>query len=107
MMLCIDASWVSRPSKAARINHTPKSRWYPEFRCVRRPWSPGIRLNAVHPEPAVPYEDTIGRDGELVRVATEVKADPLPAIITGDLHDVAWSRTARRFQRLSGLLDSR
>jgi endonuclease/exonuclease/phosphatase (EEP) superfamily protein YafD len=66
-----------------------------------------IRLYAVHPEPPVPHEDTIGRDGELVRVATEVRADPLPAIVTGDLNDVAWSRTTRRFQRLSGLLDPR
>jgi endonuclease/exonuclease/phosphatase (EEP) superfamily protein YafD len=66
-----------------------------------------IRLYAVHPEPPVPYEDTIGRDGELVLVAAEVKKDPLPAIVTGDLNDVAWSRTTRRFQRLTGLLDPR
>jgi endonuclease/exonuclease/phosphatase (EEP) superfamily protein YafD len=66
-----------------------------------------IRLYAVHPEPPVPYEDTIGRDGELVLVAHEVKRDPLPAIVAGDLNDVAWSRTTRRFQRLSGLLDPR
>lgn len=66
-----------------------------------------IRIYAVHPEPPVPYEDTIGRDGELVLVAAEVKKDPLPAIVTGDLNDVAWSRTTRRFQRLTGLLDPR
>ena len=66
-----------------------------------------IRLYAVHPEPPVPYEETVGRDGELILVAREVKDDPLPAIVAGDLNDVAWSRTTRRFQRLSGLLDPR
>ncbi|HEX4892428.1 MAG TPA: endonuclease/exonuclease/phosphatase family protein [Hyphomicrobiaceae bacterium] len=66
-----------------------------------------VRLYAVHPEPPVPYEDTVGRDGELVMIAAEVKHDRLPAIVAGDLNDVAWSRTTRRFQRLSGLLDPR
>lgn len=66
-----------------------------------------VRLYAVHPEPPVPYEDTVGRDGELVLVAREAKADPLPVIVTGDLNDVAWSRSTQRFQRLAGLLDPR
>jgi hypothetical protein len=61
----------------------------------------------LHPEPPIPFEDTLGRDGELILTAREVRSDPLPAIVTGDLNDVAWSRTTRRFQRLSGLLDPR
>jgi endonuclease/exonuclease/phosphatase (EEP) superfamily protein YafD len=66
-----------------------------------------FRLHVLHPEPPVPYEDTLGRDGELLLTAKEVEGDPMPAIVTGDLNDVAWSRTTRRFQRLSGLLDPR
>ncbi len=66
-----------------------------------------LRLHVLHPEPPVPYEDTLGRDGELILTAREAKADPLPTIVAGDLNDVAWSRTTRRFQRLSGLLDPR
>jgi endonuclease/exonuclease/phosphatase (EEP) superfamily protein YafD len=66
-----------------------------------------FRLYVLHPEPPVPSEDTLGRDGELILTAKETVSDPLPAIVTGDLNDVAWSRTTRRFQRLSGLLDPR
>ena len=51
-----------------------------------------FRLYVVHPEPPIPFEDTLGRDGELVLMAREIKSDPLPAIVTGDLNDVAWSR---------------
>jgi endonuclease/exonuclease/phosphatase (EEP) superfamily protein YafD len=66
-----------------------------------------FRLHVLHPEPPIPFEDTLGRDGELILTAREVRSDTLPAIVTGDLNDVAWSRTTRRFQRLSGLLDPR
>ncbi|HET7715303.1 MAG TPA: endonuclease/exonuclease/phosphatase family protein [Bauldia sp.] len=74
---------------------------------VELPDGRSFRLYVVHPEPPVPFEDTLGRDGELILTAYEAKSDPLPAIVTGDLNDVAWSRTTRRFQRLSGLLDPR
>jgi endonuclease/exonuclease/phosphatase (EEP) superfamily protein YafD len=43
----------------------------------------------------------------VILVARDVEADSLPAVVAGDLNDVAWSRTTRRFQRLSGLLDPR
>ena len=66
-----------------------------------------FRLHVLHPEPPVPYEDTLGRDSEVILVARDVESDSLPAVVAGDLNDVAWSRTTRRFQRLSGLLDPR
>jgi endonuclease/exonuclease/phosphatase (EEP) superfamily protein YafD len=66
-----------------------------------------FRLHAVHPEPPVPTSDSVGRDAELALVARLVKEDRLPAVVTGDLNDVAWSPTTRRFQRLSGMLDPR
>jgi len=69
----------------------------------------GRRFNliAVHPEPPVPYAETTGRDAELILAAKIVEEEQLPSVITGDLNDVAWSRTNRRFQRLSQLLDPR
>lgn len=66
-----------------------------------------FRLVAAHPEPPVPYADSVGRDAELGRVAEEVAQDSIPCIVTGDLNDVGWSRTTRRFQRMSGLVDPR
>lgn len=66
-----------------------------------------FRLYVVHPEPPVFSHDTIGRDSEIALIGLEAQDDPLPAVVTGDLNDVAWSTTTRRFQRLSGLLDPR
>ena len=66
-----------------------------------------IALFALHPEPPVPFHPTEGRDAEIGMVGVETTKTDLPAIVAGDLNDVAWSRTTRRFQRLSGLLDPR
>ena len=74
---------------------------------VALPSGERFRLHVLHPEPPVPYADTLGRDSEVILVARDVEADSLPAVVAGDLNDVAWSRTTRRFQRLSGLLDPR
>lgn len=66
-----------------------------------------VRIIALHPEPPVPVRDTLGRDAEILLVAEEARDEQLPLIVTGDLNDVAWSRTTRRFLRISGLLDPR
>ena len=66
-----------------------------------------IRLYVVHPEPPTVTHDTKGRDAEIALIGMEAADDDLPAIVTGDLNDVAWSSTTRRFQRLSGLVDPR
>ncbi|MEH6645138.1 endonuclease/exonuclease/phosphatase family protein [Sulfitobacter sp.] len=66
-----------------------------------------LRLYVVHPEPPAIDHDTKGRDSEIAHIGMEAAHDPLPAIVTGDLNDVAWSTTTRSFQRLSVLLDPR
>jgi endonuclease/exonuclease/phosphatase (EEP) superfamily protein YafD len=66
-----------------------------------------IELYAVHPEPPLPQQDVEERDAELLMVARELKERGRPALVAGDLNDVAWSHTTRLFQRLSGLLDPR
>lgn len=66
-----------------------------------------FRLFVVHPEPPVPTRDTVGRDAEIILVGRMARDETAPTIVTGDLNDVAWSRTTRRFQRISRLLDPR
>ncbi|WP_412051405.1 endonuclease/exonuclease/phosphatase family protein [Hoeflea sp. Naph1] len=80
----------------------------PSISCVvRLPGGRDVRIIALHPEPPLPNRDTLGRDAEILVVAKQAHTEPLPLIVTGDLNDVAWSRTTRRFLRISGLLDPR
>ncbi|UEM19802.1 endonuclease/exonuclease/phosphatase family protein [Skermanella mucosa] len=65
-----------------------------------------IDFHGVHPKPP-PLDDTEERDAELLLVGRQVHRDPLPAVVAGDLNDVAWSRTTRQFQEISSLLDPR
>jgi endonuclease/exonuclease/phosphatase (EEP) superfamily protein YafD len=65
-----------------------------------------IDFHGVHPKPP-PLQDTEQRDAELMIVARNVREQAKPAIVAGDLNDVAWSRTTRSFQEISGLLDPR
>ena len=66
-----------------------------------------VRIYVLHPEPPTALNDTMGRDAELSAVGQLVRGEEAPLIVTGDLNDVAWSRTTRRFLRLSRLLDPR
>ena len=75
----------------------------------------GIRLRSgaevaffgLHPRPPVPGVDTAQRDAELVLVGREVKREARPALVAGDMNDVAWSDTSRLFKEVGGLLDPR
>ncbi|MFD0916500.1 endonuclease/exonuclease/phosphatase family protein [Pseudahrensia aquimaris] len=74
---------------------------------VEHPSGPRFRLITVHPEPPIATRDTVGRDAELALIGKEVRDYGEPLIVTGDLNDVAWSHSTRRFKRISKLLDPR
>jgi endonuclease/exonuclease/phosphatase (EEP) superfamily protein YafD len=66
-----------------------------------------IDLYGLHPQPPAPLQDSAQRDTELLVVASEISRTRRPAIVLGDLNDVAWSPTTARFKRVGGLLDPR
>lgn len=66
-----------------------------------------VELYCLHPEPPVVGAHAYERDAEILLVARESVRSPYPVIVCGDMNDVAWSRTTRLFQRVSGLLDPR
>ena len=68
-----------------------------------------VELHCLHPRPPAPQEaeDAKPRDAELILVARSLRDRDVPAIVLGDLNDVAWSRTSYEFQDISGLLDPR
>jgi len=91
----------------------------PEVRFLFDPAIPSIRtevklrsgavitLYGVHPRPPAVRQDSTERDVELLLIAQEIKERGSPAIVLGDLNDVAWSPTTLRFMEVGDLLDPR
>jgi endonuclease/exonuclease/phosphatase (EEP) superfamily protein YafD len=93
----------------------------PEVRFLLKPDIPSIRtgvrlrsgdvvmLYGLHPEPPSPTEadSSLPRDAELVMAGREIAQSHRPALVAGDLNDVAWSHTSRLFRRIARMLDPR
>lgn len=66
-----------------------------------------VRLFCVHPRPPRPEDATEDMDKELMLVADQAFESPHPTLVMGDLNDVGWSPTTRKFLKKSGLQDPR
>lgn len=66
-------------------------------------------LYCLHPAPPSPTENPTSkpRDEELLLIAKEVRASDRPSIVFGDMNDVAWSATSRRFRKTGNMQDPR
>ena len=74
---------------------------------MRLPSGDHVQFFGVHPRPPRPGDDTGERDTELTLIAQEIRGQRRPVILAGDLNDVAWSRTSRRFRQTAALRDPR
>jgi endonuclease/exonuclease/phosphatase (EEP) superfamily protein YafD len=80
----------------------------PSMTCrVHLPNGESFRFYGVHPLPPGVAVDSTQRDAELVLIGRAAREEGEPAIVAGDLNDVAWSYTTRLFQKVSGMLDPR
>ncbi|MGM0630292.1 MAG: endonuclease/exonuclease/phosphatase family protein [Pseudomonadota bacterium] len=82
----------------------------PSVHClIELPCGQKVKAHFVHPAPPSPTEneESEERDAELLLIARRVEPEKFPTLVTGDLNDVAWSRTTLLFRKMSGLLDPR
>lgn len=106
--------WSRLPLYDARVEFLVQQDVPSIHATLRLPDGTDIRVHSLHPRPPTPQEqDSSGpRDAELVLVGKQIRQErddgtEEPTIVVGDLNDVAWSRTTKLFQKLSGLLDPR
>ncbi len=77
------------------------------FTEIKLPSGVMIEFYGLHPRPPSFGQDTDERDAEILIIGREVEEAQHPAVVTGDLNDVAWSDTTTLFQKISGMVDPR
>ncbi len=66
-----------------------------------------VDFYALHPRPPHAFQSSTDRDAEILVIGREIRERGEPAIVAGDLNDVAWSHITRLFRRVSDMLDPR
>lgn len=77
------------------------------YASVRLPSGNSFDLYSIHPKPPKPGTSSYERDTEILLVGKKVRERNNPALVAGDLNDVGWSGTTKRFQEFSQLGDPR
>lgn len=95
------------PIKNVEINFLVEPDIPSFFATIILPSKAEVELHCLHPKPPMPGIPTYERDTEILLIGKRVRKSGKPAIVVGDLNDVAWSSTSALFQRYSGLLDPR
>ncbi|MDO1450661.1 endonuclease/exonuclease/phosphatase family protein [Rhodocytophaga aerolata] len=95
------------PLKDTEINFLVEKGIPSMYARVLLPTGEDFDLHCLHPKPPKPGSPTYERDTEILLVGKRIKQSDRPAIVVGDLNDVAWSYTSELFQRYSGLVDPR
>lgn len=95
------------PLRDTEINFLVKEGVPSFFARVVLPSGKRFNLHCVHPEPPRPGSPTYERDTELLIIGRRLLKNREPAVVVGDLNDVAWSRTSKRFKAYSNVIDPR
>ncbi|WBL21193.1 endonuclease/exonuclease/phosphatase family protein [Zunongwangia sp. HRR-M8] len=68
-----------------------------------------VKIHCLHPMPPSPTESytSTNRDAEILMLGRDITPEDRKVLVFGDLNDVAWSRTTKLFQEMSGLMDPR
>lgn len=76
---------------------------------IKLPNGKKATFHCLHPRPPSPTESktSTNRDAELLLIGKKIDKDAELVLVFGDLNDVAWSRTTKIFQKISGLMDPR
>lgn len=77
------------------------------FATIQLPSGKEFDLYCLHPKPPTPGTETFERDTELIIVGNNIRKLKRPSVVVGDLNDVAWSYTSKRFQKFAEVLDPR
>ncbi|OLY95575.1 hypothetical protein BUE76_00525 [Cnuella takakiae] len=95
------------PLQNSRVNYLVEEKVPSIFTKVTVPGGRKVNLYCIHPRPPRPGQSVTNRNQEILILGSKIKEDKSPALVVGDLNDVAWSYTTRRFKEYSGVLDPR